>query len=42
MRTYVDYYEPNFRWNLIVARNLMQAKLDKDYLMVAYWNEMFE
>ena len=42
MRTYVEYYEPNFRWNLIVARNLMRAKLARDYTLVAYWNEMFE
>jgi hypothetical protein len=29
------------KWNLMVVRNLYKAKQMGDYMMVAYWKEMF-
>lgn len=29
------------KWNLIVARNMLQAKRDNDLAAYYYWKEMF-
>lgn len=34
--------DKNRRWNLIVLRNLLEAKRRGDIFMVEYWKQMLE